>query len=420
MKLKSILCSFLLCALCLQLFACATEKSVKEEAVQPTAAKPLATIGTVNLMENVTPLAVQLQSVKPSNASASADFAVSLLQNTYAGENCILSPYSVYIALAMCANGASSETLQQMESVLGMTAAELNVYLYALAQNAGQELQSANSIWFRHTNGFTPDADFLQLNADYYGAGLFGADFDEQTLADINRWISEHTDGKIENALAQIDPLTMMYLINALTFDAQWKTPYDSTQIHDGTFYGANGEETAQMMFSEEHWYLDDGNAIGFIKDYAGGQYSYVALMPNEGVSMQDYIASLSGETLLATVQNATSTTVFATMPKYELSSEMQLNETLAAMGMPAAFTDAADFSRMSSMDLKIGNVLHQTYLNVDELGTQAGACTIVAMDAKGAAINFKTVVLDRPFVMAIYDNVNECFVFTGVIESVN
>ena len=414
MKFKSILCLSLLLAMCLQLFACGTQEPV----TQPTETQALSQSGTVNLMANVKPLAVQTQEAKPSYAVAAADFAVNFLQNAYAGENCILSPYSVYMALAMCANGADAETLAQMQDALGMSAAELNVYLYSLAQNAGEELTNANSVWFKQENGFAPNSDFLQINADYYNADAFGADFDDQTLADINAWISENTNGQIEDALSQIDPLAKIYLINALFFDAQWRHAYDETMVREGVFHAQSGDQTVQMMHSEESRYLSDGNAVGFMKDYMGGQYSFVALMPDG--DMANYLAGLTGENLLSTIENATSTTVFATMPKFELSCKMELKETLSAMGMPLAFGDGADFSRMSNLELKIGQVLHQTFIGVHETGTQAGASTIVEMVTKGVAMKSETVVLDRPFVMAIFDNVNQCFLFLGVVEAVN
>lgn len=413
MKLKSFICSLLFLALSVQLFACAAEEE------QPSVTQSSVTFGTLDLMADVKPSSLQAQPITDSYAHAAANFAVSLLQNTYDGENCILSPYSVYAALAMTANGADAQTLAQMESVLGMTAAELNVYLHALAQNAGDELVSANSIWFRQDADFAPNADFLQINADYYGANLFGADFDAQTLADMNGWISEKTDGKIENALDRIDPMALMYLINALTFDASWQNEYHTENIKEGVFHGANGDETVSMMHSSENFYLEDALATGFMKDYLGGQYSFVAMLPNEGVSMQDYLASLSGEGLLSTIKNAQSLKVIAAMPKYTLEYQTELSDALSAMGMPEAFGNDADFSRMSNADVMIGRVLHQTYLTVDELGTQAGATTIVEMVDKSAIFNTRTVTLDRPFVMGIYDNVNQCFVFMGVIESV-
>lgn len=415
MKFKLLLCLLVLCAMCLQMTACS--KDPQPQILPPQTIQLVQ--GTVDLMQNVTPLAVQMQPIQPSYVLSAAEFSLELLKNTYAGENCILSPYSVYAALAMCANGADAQTLEQMEQILGMSSAELNVYLYSLTQGAGQELQSANSIWFRNANGFAPKADFLQIIADYYGANLFAADFDEKTLQEINAWIYENTNGRIEHALEQIDPLTMMYLINALSFNARWQEEYYSEQVWDGVFHSTQGEQSVQMMDSEEHKFLNDGNATGFLKDYAGGQYSFMALLPNEGVEMAEYLSTLTGEKLLATVQNATNVTVMASMPKCELRYKNDLKEILAAMGMPNAFGDEADFSRMSNLELKIGQVLHQAYLKVDELGTEAGASTIVAMDTKGAFLNIEYVMLDRPFVMGIYDNVNQCFAFMGVVESV-
>jgi len=406
MKFKKWISFVLLSAMCLQLFACAE--------AEPTESK----LGTVDLLTNVKPAPVQQVSITDRHSLASANFAVSLLQNTYEGENCILSPYSVYTALAMTANGADTTTLAQMEDVLGMSAAEMNVYLFALARGTGDELHSANSIWFRQEGSFEPNPDFLQINADYYDSDLFAADFDAQTVKDINDWISKNTAGRINEALESIDATTMMYLINALSFDAAWQEEYEDSQIIDGIFHSASGEEFAEMLCSEENYYLDDGSAIGFMKPYKGEQYSFVAMLPNEGISLQEYISSLSGHSLLNTIQNASEQSVLVTMPKYELDYSSELNDALSAMGMPEAFTDNADLSRTSNFDLKISYILHKTYLKVDEHGTQAGAATIVAEDCKGIDLLQKTVLLDRPFVMGIYDNVNDCFVFLGAIES--
>ncbi len=404
MKLKKMICIALLLAMLVQLTACAE------------AEKPPVKTGTVDLMENVTPVSVTVQEGSDSNSAAMADFAISLLQKSNQNENCILSPYSIYTVLAMTANGADSQTLRQMEEVLGMSAAELNVYLYSLSQNCGAELQSANSIWLRNSEDFSAEEEFLQINADFYGADIFSADFDTDTLHELNAWIFEKTDGRIDSALERIDPNTMMYLINALTFESEWKTPYDEFSVREDVFHAENGDIIAQMMSSEESVYLDDGKAIGFMKPYKNEQYSFVALLPNGDIG--EYISTLSADSLLNTVKNASENTVFATMPKLELTYSALLKDTLSAMGMPDAFTDSADFSRISNTELFISEVLHKTYLRVDELGTQAGASTVVVMDAKGFAIDAKTVVLDRPFVMGIYDNLSECFIFLGAVHS--
>ena len=404
MKPKKCVCLILLLLLIVQLFACA-EAPIRSE-----------NNPTVDLMANIVPVRRSISDISDRHAAAFSDFSVNLLQAVYDNTNCILSPYSLYSALSMSANGADGETLRQMENVLGMSSAELNVYLYALAQNRGSELKCSNSVWFRQADDFAPNEDFLQLNADFYGADVFGAAFDENTLQDINTWVRSNTDGKIEKALDAIDPNTMMFMVNALTFDAEWASPYEGSHITPETFHAIGGDEATMMMTNDEPFYLDDGEATGFMKPYKNDRYSFVALLPNGELGA--YIASLSGEKLLNTVKNASCETVRATVPKFELEYSGLLNDPLSAMGMADAFTAEANLSRMSNADLFISKVLHKTYFKVDERGTQAGAASIVSADYKGIAHARKTVVLDRPFLMGIFDNVNECFLFLGAVNS--
>ena len=128
---------------------------------------------------------------------------------------------------------------------------------------------------------------------------LFRAPFDETTLADLNAWVSDRTDGMIPAILDRIPGSAMVYLVNALAFDGQWESVYRENQIHEGTFTAEDGAaQPVQMMYSQEYAYLEDGLATGFLKYYEGGTYAFAALLPNEGVSLEDYIASLTGEGL--------------------------------------------------------------------------------------------------------------------------
>ena len=153
-----------------------------------------------DLMEGITPNAVTPLEDLTSQSATVTDFAVRLFQTSEkSGENTLISPLSVLCALSMTANGAENETLQQMENVLGMTTQELNLYLYSYMQSLPQgekyKLNLANSIWFTEDERFTVNQDFLQTNADYYGADIYKAPFDKQTLKDINNWVKQNTDG---------------------------------------------------------------------------------------------------------------------------------------------------------------------------------------------------------------------------------
>ena len=153
------------------------------------------------------------------------------------------------------------------------------------------------------------------------------------------------------------------------------------------------------------------------MKPYKNGRYSYVALLPKGNIDA--YLQDLDAETLLNLIQNAEHKTVFAQMPKLSVETKLELSEVLCGMGMEMAFSDSADFSNMTDTECKLSRVLHQTYLSVDGMGSQAGAVTIEEVVTKGVAIG-ESVTLDRPFVMGIYDNENSCFLFLGVINTVS
>lgn len=346
------------------------------------------------------------------------DLAAVLLQNSRTeGENCILSPYSILVALSMAANGAQGRTLAQMQDVLGLSVPELNSYLSAMEQNKGKELLSANSLWLQED--YSIKDSFLQSIADHYDAGLYSAPFTDSTLKEMNQWIREKTAGQIPAALDQIDPNAVLYLINALSFDGKWDSPFSTDRLQEGSFYGTKGEESAEFMGSKENLYIEDALATGFLKDYAGGQYSFLALLPKEGISLSEFLASLNGESLTRLVEEAQQSSVNILLPKLSIESSLDLKEALTAMGMEDAFTRDADFSAIEEKkELYISRILHKTSLTVDEAGTKAGAVTIEEFALKSSPMQQKSVVLNRPFVMGIYDKLNGCFLFLGTVES--
>ena len=162
-------------------------------------------------------------------------------------------------------------------------------------------------------------------------------------------------------------------------------------------------------MHSTEHVYLEDESAVGFAKYYQGGQYAFVALLPNEGVSLAEYIASLRGDSLHALLKQKNYAEVAAALPKFETQSAPELSAVLRKMGMQNAFCEAADFGALGHSDagnIAIGRVLHKTFLSVAEQGTKAGAASAVEMLDRAAPSPEapKRVVLERPFVYLLLD----------------
>ena len=385
-----------------------------------------------DLMEGITPNNVDaLDDLSSQNADVT-DFAIRLFKaSNENGKNTLISPLSVLCALTMTANGAEEETLAQMEEVLGMTTDELNLYLYSYMKNLPQgdkyKLSLANSIWFTEDERFTVNQDFLQTNADYYGADIYKAPFDKQTLKDINNWVKQNTDEMIPEILDQIPSEAIMYLVNALAFEAEWSEIYEKHQVKDGEFTKEDGtKQDVKFMYGSEGTYFEDEKATGFMKRYKGGKYAFVAMLPNEGVSVSEYIASLDGESLNALLANPQYATVRTSIPKFETEYKVEMSDILQSMGMTEAFDMYnADFEGLGTStggNIYISRVLHKTFISVGEKGTKAGAATIVEMKDGAAAepTEPKEVYLDRPFVYMLVDCENNIPFFIGTMMDVN
>jgi len=416
-KMILALCSLVLvCAIALNLTGCAE------------------TVQAADLMDGVTANAVTSKAADDAFRNSQMRLAVELFQSAVTAskdENVLLSPLSVQLALAMTANGAAGQTKEEMETLLGgeITLEDLNEYLYSYVKSLSSgekcKLRIANSIWFRDDEKrLQVEKDFLQCNADYYAAQAYKAAFDGKTLKDINAWVNNHTDGMIDSILDRIDPDTVMYLLNALVFDGEWMHVYDKSEVYKGNFTNIAGEEVSvDVMHSTESVYLQDARATGFMKPYKGGRYSLAALLPNEGVDIYDYISGLTGEGLLDTLCSAQSGMVVAALPKFSYEYGLVMNEALKELGIPSAFDgNTADFSQMahsSRGNIYIGEVLHKTFICVDELGTKAGAVTKIEMVDECAPMSQWMVNLNRPFVYMIVDNETNLPVFIGSVTDI-
>ena len=343
-------------------------------------------------------------------------------------ENVFISPLSVQLALAMNANGANGQTRSEMESVLanGISLDELNEYLSTytskLPSSENSKLEIANSIWFRDRNGFEVKRDFLQKNANYFRAEIYKAKFDNSTVNSINDWVDKNTDSMIKEILKEIPPDAMMYLINAIVFDAKWDRPFNEHSVYDAEFTNIFGDKkSVQMMYRDsEYMYIETDNATGFKKNYWGDGYGFVALLPNEDVSINDYIASLDESALLDTLNGIrASGEGIIRIPKFELEYTLNMNELLSELGMGTAFTENADFSGISNESLYISQVLHKTFISLDNLGTRAGAVTMVEFKNECESKISWTVTLDRPFVYMIVDNATNLPIFIGAVMDI-
>ncbi|MBO4868020.1 MAG: serpin family protein [Ruminococcus sp.] len=358
-------------------------------------------------------------------------FKTACAEDIKAGNNVMISPESVMMALGMTANGAKGETLSEMEKALGGQGIDVvnKAMQYRMTKFMNSEdisFNVANSVWVRD------DADRIKMKQSFcdkvksvYNADSFLAPFDDTTLGDINSWVNNNTNGMIPSILNRISESAVAYLVNAMAFEGEWAEPYEDAQVNeDDTFTNSNGEkEKVTMLYSEEGGYFEDENTTGFLKYYKGNEYAFMAMLPAEGTDMADYVAGLDGEKLKKLWDNADGS-VNVCIPEFTYDYDRELSNDLKAMGMNIPFTDGADFSEMAetgSGSLYIDQVIHKTHIELDRNGTKAAAATSVVMTDGCMLIDeVKEVKLNRPFVYAIIDTESGTPVFMGAVNTVN
>ena len=340
------------------------------------------------------------------------------------GENKLISPLSVLYAMAMVSNGG--DDAEALKAYWGYDLLHINEYMYEymskLPVGEKYKLQLANSIWFTEDERFTVNREFLQKVKNYYDADAYQAPFNEKTCKDINEWVELKTDGMIKDILDQIPYDAVMYLVNALAFEAEWLYTYEEAQVREGVFTKADGkEQTVDFMYDSVGYYFEDEKASGFMRYYSGMKYAFVAMLPKEGVTPEEYIASLDGNALHTMLKNPQITSVVTSIPVFEAEYDLNLREVLDAAGYPVN----GSFSGVgisAEGPITIGRVLHKTYIQVGPQGTKAGAATVVEMLEGVGDIEQekpKEVHLDRPFVYMIIDCENAVPLFMGITHSV-
>ena len=380
-----------------------------------------------HLTQQINPKTVKGKAADTAFVASQYAFAAELLKASYADDrgNCLISPLSAELALAMTANGAAGETLSQMLDVIGggLPLEDLNAYLYEYVnslpvKNGKSKLAIANSLWLNDVHSFSVKDDFLRDVVSYYGADIYKLPFNSEMPKEINGWVSEKTDKMIKKIVEDVGPDARMFLINAVCFDGKWVQPFTGSQ--KAPFTDADGNELkADMMYSEETTYYEGDGYTGFAKYYENG-CRFVALLPDEKTGLADLIAGLDGAKLSAILSGGTGDDVIIGLPKFSYEYEASFKERLKELGMRDAFAINADFSRMSEEPLFIDGVLQKTFIEVTEAGTKAAAVTAVTMAAKAiAGAEPKRVTLDRPFLYMIVDNEHSLPIFIGTVETV-
>ncbi len=342
-------------------------------------------------------------------------------------ENVLISPVSIASALSMTANGAQENTLSQIEQVLGTDIEKLNLfyrkYENSLSEDGEQKLNLNNSIWFNNKGEVKINDEFLEKNSYFYGTDIFGSKFNENTLNNMNDWIKNKTNGTIEKVVDKISDNSIMFIINTLYFNDNWNEQYTRSFDDDFNAYDST-KQLVPFMSAMEHYFLEDDDFTGFVKFYEDNRHAFVALLPNENKDINDMVDSLDANKLTSLIKKKKNTRVFASMPKFTSNYKLNVKDTLKALGMTDAFDpEKANFNGLGSSktgNIYINKVLHNTYINVDEKGTEAGAATVVEVEKSAAPQNKpKRIILDRPFVYIIWDFENNVPVFLGVIKKI-
>jgi serpin B len=362
-------------------------------------------------------------------------FALDLYRELRTEEgNIFYSPYSLSVALAMTYAGARGETEQQMADALSFYLSQdrlhpafnyLDQEMASRGEGAegkdeeGFRLNIVNDIWGQRDFTFLPD--FLDTLAENYGAGLRILDFigePEASRIAINDYISEQTEEKIQDLIPEglIDIMTRLVLTNAIYFNAAWQYPFSEEMTSDGIFHLLDGGEvTVPMMHQAESFGYTEGDGYQAVElKYDGEELSMVILLPGSG-QFSNLEQSLDAEMLNDIIDSLELKHVELTLPKWEYESSFRLKETLKAMGMPAAFSSAADFSGMTGQpELYIDEVVHKAFVSVDEAGTEAAAASAVIMKLTAMPTDTAVFTADRPFIYFIRDIETGAILFLG------
>lgn len=387
-----------------------------------------ATVGCNNSTNNPGPdTTAGALRVSSRFASQTTDFAFDFLKRVNEEEkkdkNAFVSPLSLHIALGMLLNGANGPTAQEIQKTLKLdaqTLTEANDTYASLMENLpgvdpNVKLNLANSVWYR--NGFTVETSFQDVLRKSFKAEVTGLDFASPTAKDrINQWASDQTNGKIKNVIQEVKPEHVMFLLNALYFKGNWKTKFEADKTVDQPFRLVSGStKTVKMMrLNTKLRRAFRPTFTAFELPYSNGNYAMTVLLPNENSSTDALINSLSGSEWTALQQSMAEGTIDIGLPRFTMTYEIALNGILSNMGMPTVFSNGADLTNINKKGgLKVDFVKQNTFVAVDEVGTEAAAVTSIGIVVTSMP---QVYLCDRPFVFVIHEKTSNTVLFIGKI----
>ncbi|MBW2645389.1 MAG: serpin family protein [Deltaproteobacteria bacterium] len=345
--------------------------------------------------------------------------------------NLFFSPYSISTALAMTYAGARGKTEKQMAGALHFTLDQKRLHpafacleaQFNAAQNRDIELNVANALWAQKDYVFLKE--FLDLTAKNYGAAPNHVDFKrdcETARKEINAWVEQKTKNKIKDLIKRgvLDPLTRLVLTNAIYFKGNWGSQFNKSHTKEEPFRPATGKSVkVPLMTQTQEFRYTESDSLQILElPYVGDDLSMIVLLPGKIDGLAQLEADLNPENLNAWMGLLRKREVVVFLPKFKMTSQLSLAETLASMGMPDAFRPNADFSGMDgTKTLYISAVVHKAFVDVNEEGTEAAAATGVVMRLTSALPTPPPVFrADHPFVFLIRDNHSGSILFLGRI----
>lgn len=370
-----------------------------------------------------------LKAVPATFADQTSEFAFDFLKKHNAVEkadkNYFVSPLSLHIALGMLANGADGKTKLEITNGLRVSsdlAITNGIYkdLIDNLPNSDPKVTNtiANSVWYRNT--FSVEKSFLDILKESFNAQTYAEDFNNAaTVGKINNWASDNTNGKIKKVIEQIEPAHVMFLMNALYFKGDWKIPFKTENTQDANFAGTTGSKSVKMMnMTDKVKYAKRTGYQAVELAYGGGNYVMTILLPDEKTPVSNVINTMSGIEWKSLNTALAEQKVIIGLPKFTIEYETNLNKVLGNMGMPTMFSDAADLSKISppAGKIKVGFVKQNTFVAVDEKGTEAAAVTTIGIELTSFNPVLPEFICNRPFAFFISEKQSNTILFAGKI----
>lgn len=380
----------------------------------------------------ITALPRQLTATETEMVGAANTFGFNLLKEvntSFADSNVFLSPLSASMALGMTMNGAEGTTFEEMRSALGFgprTYEELNSSyrsLIALLRDLDPkvEFKIANAIYYDLADiGTAIEPTFLNESRDYFDAEVKGLDFRRPEAVDtVNAWADRNTNGRIPEIIDEIQEQIVMLLMNAIYFKGDWRAGFKASETSSQPFHALRGTDVSVQMMRRKGGFRQGriSNATVAELPYGGDAFVMTILLPDEGLDINTFLSGLSSATWTQATADLRDSDVDLYLPKFRLAWEDTLNDELKRLGMRQAFKpDSARFTRISRTlgdKLYIDFVKQKAFVDVNEVGTEAAAVTVVGIGVTSAPVPVR---VDRPFVFAIRERLSGTVLFLGKI----